>query len=181
VRLSPLRTSATTGLLYQPQMIEDGDCGAIDRMKIGRGKPKHSEKICSSATFSTTWPNPGSNPGHHGGIQATNRLSCDTDVSLSMSLQLRWLYPMDKIWDLRNHELQVVTHWLVQLSSLYNGIENFLSHSSSVVIYWLFNNFPIATCWFVAAARCFGCRCQAMTVSFDFHVTICIVTCKSKK
>jgi hypothetical protein len=37
VRLSPLGTAATTGLLYQPQMIDDGDCRAIDGMKIGRG------------------------------------------------------------------------------------------------------------------------------------------------
>jgi hypothetical protein len=37
VRLSPLGTEATTGLLYQPQMIDDGDCGAIGGMKIGRG------------------------------------------------------------------------------------------------------------------------------------------------
>jgi hypothetical protein len=34
---SPLCTSATTGLLNQPQMIDDGDCGAIAGMKIGRG------------------------------------------------------------------------------------------------------------------------------------------------
>jgi hypothetical protein len=37
MRLSPFGTSATTGPLYQPQMIDDGDCGAIDGMKIGRG------------------------------------------------------------------------------------------------------------------------------------------------
>jgi hypothetical protein len=37
VRLSPLGTAATTGLLYQPQMINDGDCGVIGGMKIGRG------------------------------------------------------------------------------------------------------------------------------------------------
>jgi hypothetical protein len=36
VRLSPLGTAATTGLLYQPQMINDGDCGAIGGVKIGR-------------------------------------------------------------------------------------------------------------------------------------------------
>jgi hypothetical protein len=29
VRLSPLGTAATTGLLYQPQVIDDGDCAAI--------------------------------------------------------------------------------------------------------------------------------------------------------
>jgi hypothetical protein len=34
VRLSPLGTAATIGLLYQPQMIGDG--GAIGGMKIGR-------------------------------------------------------------------------------------------------------------------------------------------------
>jgi hypothetical protein len=33
-----LGTAATTGLLYQPWMIGDGDCGEIGGMKIGRGK-----------------------------------------------------------------------------------------------------------------------------------------------
>jgi hypothetical protein len=37
VRLSPLGTAATTGLLYQPQMIGEGDCGGISIMRIGRG------------------------------------------------------------------------------------------------------------------------------------------------
>jgi hypothetical protein len=37
VRLSPLGNAATTGLLYQPQMTDDGDCGATAGMKIGRG------------------------------------------------------------------------------------------------------------------------------------------------
>jgi hypothetical protein len=37
VRLSPLGTAATTGLLYKPQMIDDGDCGETGGMKIGRG------------------------------------------------------------------------------------------------------------------------------------------------
>jgi hypothetical protein len=36
VRESPLGTAATIGLFYQPQMIDDGDCGAIGGMKIGR-------------------------------------------------------------------------------------------------------------------------------------------------
>jgi hypothetical protein len=29
-------TAATTGLLYQPRMIGDEDCGEIDGMKIGK-------------------------------------------------------------------------------------------------------------------------------------------------
>jgi hypothetical protein len=37
VGLSPLGTAATSDLLYKPQMIDDGDCGAIGGMKIGRG------------------------------------------------------------------------------------------------------------------------------------------------
>jgi hypothetical protein len=32
-----LGTAATTGLLYQPRMIGDGDCEEIGGMKIGRG------------------------------------------------------------------------------------------------------------------------------------------------
>jgi hypothetical protein len=43
-----------------------------------QGKPKYSEKICPSATLSTTnttWPDPGSNPGRRGGKPATNCLS----------------------------------------------------------------------------------------------------------
>jgi hypothetical protein len=48
VRLSPLGAAATTGLLYQPQMI--GDCAAIGGMKTGR------EKTCHSATFFATNP-----------------------------------------------------------------------------------------------------------------------------
>jgi hypothetical protein len=59
-------------------MIGDGDCGEIGRMKIGRGKPKYSEKTYRSATLSTTnptWLDPGLNPGHRGGKPATNRLS----------------------------------------------------------------------------------------------------------
>jgi hypothetical protein len=73
-----LGTAATTGLLYQPRMIGDGDCGDIGGMKICRGKPKYSDKTCPSATLSTTSPtglDPGFNPGSRGGKPATNRLS----------------------------------------------------------------------------------------------------------
>jgi hypothetical protein len=37
LRPSPLGTASITGLLHQPQMKDDGDCGAIGGMKIGRG------------------------------------------------------------------------------------------------------------------------------------------------
>jgi hypothetical protein len=41
MRLGLLGTAATTGLLYQPQMIDDGDCG----MKIGRGTEVLGENL----------------------------------------------------------------------------------------------------------------------------------------
>jgi hypothetical protein len=39
-----LGTAATTGLLYQPHMIGDGDCGEIGGMKIGRGNQSTRRK-----------------------------------------------------------------------------------------------------------------------------------------
>jgi hypothetical protein len=43
VRLSPLGTSATLGLLYQPRIIED-DYGAVGGMRIGRGNQSTRRK-----------------------------------------------------------------------------------------------------------------------------------------
>jgi hypothetical protein len=46
--------------------------------KDWQGKPKYSEKTCSSATLSTTnppWTNPVLNPGRRGEKPATNRLT----------------------------------------------------------------------------------------------------------
>jgi hypothetical protein len=37
VRLSPLGTSATVGVIYKPRMIDDDDNGAVGGMRIGRG------------------------------------------------------------------------------------------------------------------------------------------------
>jgi hypothetical protein len=41
VRLSPL---GTAGLLYQPQMVNDGDYGVIGRIKSGRGRGNRSTR-----------------------------------------------------------------------------------------------------------------------------------------
>jgi hypothetical protein len=73
-----LGTAATTGLLYQPRMIGDGDCGEIWWNDDWQGKPKYSEKTCPNATLSTTNRtrlDPGLNPGRRVGKPATNRLS----------------------------------------------------------------------------------------------------------
>jgi hypothetical protein len=42
VRLSPLGTAATTGLLDQPQMIDDGDCGFRHSSNIKGIRPRHT-------------------------------------------------------------------------------------------------------------------------------------------
>jgi hypothetical protein len=43
VRLSPLGTSATVGLLYQPQMIDE-EYGAVGGLRIGRGNRSTQRK-----------------------------------------------------------------------------------------------------------------------------------------
>jgi hypothetical protein len=56
-----------------------------------QGKPKYSEKTCTSATLSTTnpiWPDLGSNPGRRGGKPATNRLSYGAATAHSNSQPL---------------------------------------------------------------------------------------------
>jgi hypothetical protein len=41
--------AATSGLLYQPQMTREGDCGAIAGMKIGRGNRSTRRKPAPTA------------------------------------------------------------------------------------------------------------------------------------
>jgi hypothetical protein len=48
-----LGTAATTGLLYQPRMIGDGDCGEIGEMKIGRGNRNNRRKPLCFLKFGT--------------------------------------------------------------------------------------------------------------------------------
>jgi hypothetical protein len=48
VGLSPIGTAATSGLFYKPHMIDEGDCGAIGGMKIGRGNRSTRRKPASA-------------------------------------------------------------------------------------------------------------------------------------
>jgi hypothetical protein len=43
-----LGTAVTSGLLYRPQMIDEGDCGAVGGMKIGRGNRSTRRKPASA-------------------------------------------------------------------------------------------------------------------------------------
>jgi hypothetical protein len=76
VRLSPLGTSATVGLLYQPRMIEDDDYGAVGGIRIGRGNRSTRRKPAPVPLCPPQVPHDlGSNPGRRSGKPATNRLS----------------------------------------------------------------------------------------------------------
>jgi hypothetical protein len=76
---SPLGTSATVGLLYQPRMIDDDDYGAVGGMRIGKGNRSTRRKPAPVPLCTPQIPHDlGSNPGRRGGKPATNRLSYGT-------------------------------------------------------------------------------------------------------
>jgi hypothetical protein len=80
---------ATTGLLYQPQIIDDGDCGAIGGMKSGRETRSTRRKPAPVSLCPPQIPHdqtPVSNPGRRGGKPATNRLSYGAAGDLFSSL-----------------------------------------------------------------------------------------------
>jgi hypothetical protein len=61
-----LGTAATTGLLYQPRMIDEGDCGEIGGMKIDRGNRSSRRKPAPTPLLSITkshMTRPGFEPG----------------------------------------------------------------------------------------------------------------------
>jgi hypothetical protein len=73
VRLSPLGSAATFGLLYQPQMIDEGDCVPIVGMKIGGGnrstRRKPAQCYFVHHKSHMTWP--GLEPGPMGSQRLT--------------------------------------------------------------------------------------------------------------
>jgi hypothetical protein len=73
-----------TGLLYQPRMIGDDDCGEIDGMKIGKGNRSTRRKPAPLSTTNPTWLDPGLNPRRRGGKPATNRLSYGAALILKL-------------------------------------------------------------------------------------------------
>jgi hypothetical protein len=66
VKMSPHGMSVTTGLLYQPRMTDDDECGAVGGMRIGRGDRSTRRKPAPPPLCPTTnpkIPDLGSNPG----------------------------------------------------------------------------------------------------------------------
>jgi hypothetical protein len=58
VGLSPPGTAATSGLLYKSQMIDEGDCGAIGGMKIGRANGSTRRKPAPAPLCPPQIPSP---------------------------------------------------------------------------------------------------------------------------
>jgi hypothetical protein len=76
--IESLGTAANIGLLYESQMIGDGDCLEIGGMKIGRGNRSTRRKPVLAPRSSITKAHltrPNLNPGCRGGKAATDRLS----------------------------------------------------------------------------------------------------------
>jgi hypothetical protein len=74
----PLGTVASSGLLYKPQMIDGGDCGAIAGMKIGRGNRSTRRKTAPAPLCPPQIPHDQTRartPGRLDGKPATNSLS----------------------------------------------------------------------------------------------------------
>jgi hypothetical protein len=88
VRLSPLGTSATVGLLYQPRMIDDDDdYGAVGGMRIGRVNRSTRRKPAPMPLCPPQIPHDlGSNPGRRSRKPATNRLSYGTAENLLLKV-----------------------------------------------------------------------------------------------
>jgi hypothetical protein len=82
VRLSPLGTAVTIGLLYQSQMTDDGYCGAIGVMKIGRGNQSNQRKPTPVPLSLPQIPHD-LTQGHCGGKPATNHLRYGMDLVIN--------------------------------------------------------------------------------------------------
>jgi hypothetical protein len=73
-----LGTAAASGLLYEPQMIGEDDCGAIGGMKLGRGNQSTRRKPAPAPLCPPQIPHDqtrAQTPDRCSGKPATNRLS----------------------------------------------------------------------------------------------------------
>jgi hypothetical protein len=87
----PTITEATTGLLYQPRMMDDDECGAVGGM-LNRQNRSTRRKLSPAAALSTTNPT-WSDLGRCGGRQANDRLSYGvalTMLSVFRVYNCRW-------------------------------------------------------------------------------------------
>jgi hypothetical protein len=87
-----LGTAATSGLLYKRQMIDEGDCGAIAGMKIGRGDRSTRRKPAPAPLGPPQIPHDQTQartPGRRGGNPPTNRLSYGA-AATQVYVRVKW-------------------------------------------------------------------------------------------
>jgi hypothetical protein len=121
-------------------MIDD-ECGAVG------GEPEHSEKICPSATLSTTNPTSpdlGSNPGRRDGKRAINRQSYERDSiielshkgSVSVNTELPRTIHGRKAWKTFFFQLGFYAIWFFWNRKLHREIriETFFSNHNTIYI-----------------------------------------------
>jgi hypothetical protein len=82
------------GLLYQPGMMDDDECGAVSGM-IGRGNRSTRRKLSQCRFARSKWPDPGSNRGQRGGKPASNLLSLGTACSSTRRLVMQEEFKRD--------------------------------------------------------------------------------------
>jgi hypothetical protein len=95
VEPSPLLLLPFIGLLYQPWMIDDDDCGAIIGMNDWQGKKEYPEEMCPqcrSLPQSTCDLSRARTRGHRCRNSATDRLSYGTAYGLNNLI--KFSYPI---------------------------------------------------------------------------------------
>jgi hypothetical protein len=151
VKLSPLGTAATTGILYQPTWQIMVTVEQLMEWRLAR-KQKYSEKTCLSVTLSTTNPT-WSDPGHRAGKPATDRPSYGSAyIPRTQSLNCTYILPVPHLRMLKKP--RVIPHQfyfnflnnirkttIILIFSLKNG--HFFPLYNNIIIYliiYLFTN-----------------------------------------
>jgi hypothetical protein len=109
VRLSPHDTAATTGPLYQLHLIDDGDCGAIGGMKIGRGNLSTRRKSAAAPLCTPQIPHDQTSARSRPAVVRSQwRTALSYDAALRNALHIH--ISEERIQHYKN-ELQEVRHY----------------------------------------------------------------------
>jgi hypothetical protein len=86
--VSPLGTAATTALLYEPHMIDDGDCRAIGRLKFGKGNQSTQREPALALLCQPQIPH----------VQTRSWTRCSVDVKIAARAPITgWLWNVHEL------------------------------------------------------------------------------------